>query len=293
MDPPALVQATEQRTPPQSTNFETSPGGNNVGHNFVPGFTSNLIHTMTRESDAESVASDGSHSTSLSISDEELALFGAPWAKEGILCRKQYWERAGKRAKNHNWMDVFTVIQKGQLSMFVFDGSSGGGGSGVVGGGNWAKNANLVGEYMLNHSMAFALPPPGMSRRRPHCLVLTFADGETYFFQASTEELVNEWVSTCNYWAARKSEVPLPGAVPKMEYGWSRVEADVHAQDTFDAGRIYIDEWKTPMPNMHISTLDEEEQLGSLQQQTEVLKEELKEHNDVKEAMTALVSGCP
>lgn len=77
-----------------------------------------------------------SGSTTISITDEELALLGAPWAKEGMLCRKQYWESSGKRAKDKAWMDVFVVIQKGELNMFTFDGH-GGGGSGVVGGGNW------------------------------------------------------------------------------------------------------------------------------------------------------------
>lgn len=54
-------------------------------------------------------------------------------------------------------------------------------------------------------------------------MVLTMANGAVYFFQAGTEELVNEWVSTCNYWAARTSKEPLAGGVSNMEYGWNRV----------------------------------------------------------------------
>ena len=105
------------------------------------GFASNLSHTIIREAqedDSHSVKSDQSLSTDISISDEELALLGPPWAKEGMLCRKQYWEITGKRAKSRNWMDVVVVIQKGELSMFIF-GDHGGGGGGVVGvgGGNW------------------------------------------------------------------------------------------------------------------------------------------------------------
>lgn len=103
------------------------------------GFASNLSHTVIREAqedDANSFNSNQSGSTNISITDEELALLGPPWAKEGMLCRKQYWESTGKRAKSKNWLDVFVVIQKGELSMFVF-GEHGAGGSGVVGGGNW------------------------------------------------------------------------------------------------------------------------------------------------------------
>ena len=54
-------------------------------------------------------------------------------------------------------------------------------------------------------------------------MVLTLASGAVYFFQAGTEELVNEWVQTCNYWAARQSKEPLAGGVSNMEYGWNRV----------------------------------------------------------------------
>jgi PH/SEC7 domain-containing protein len=54
-------------------------------------------------------------------------------------------------------------------------------------------------------------------------MVLTLPNGVVFFFQAGTEELVNEWVSTCNYWAARVSKEPLAGGVSNMEYGWNRV----------------------------------------------------------------------
>lgn len=109
---------------------------------FLPptlGFASNLSHTIireTQEDDDRSVQSDGSTGTTISITDEELALLGAPWAKEGMLCRKQYWEASNKRSKDKAWLDVFVVIQKGELNMFTF-GENGVGGSGVFGGGNW------------------------------------------------------------------------------------------------------------------------------------------------------------
>jgi PH/SEC7 domain-containing protein len=92
------------------------------------------------------VASVDSH-TSLStldeMDDDELALLGAPWAKEGMLQHKQYWEIAGKRAKKNDWKHFFVVVSKGELFMFTF-GDRGGGGfaGGSVGGGNW-----LVSDY--------------------------------------------------------------------------------------------------------------------------------------------------
>jgi len=106
-------------------------------------------------------------------------------------------------------------------------------------------NAHSVGTIHLAHSLAHALPPPGYNKR-PHCMVLTVANRGVYFLQAGTEELVNEWVSTCNYWAARTSKEPLAGGVSNMEYGWNRVadiyghgksrsQSDLHKEDMADS----------------------------------------------------------
>ena len=81
-----------------------------------------------------------------------------------------------------------------------------------------------MGTFSLAHSLAHSLPPPGYNRSRPHCFVLTLASDAVYFFQAGSEDLINEWVSTCNYWSARVSKEPLSGGVSNMEYGWSRVD---------------------------------------------------------------------
>jgi hypothetical protein len=69
------------------------------------------------------------------LNDDELALLGAPWAKEGLLERKIYLEE-GKRAKKNDWKQFFTVAQSGELHTFVF-GSGSGFSGGSVGGGNW------------------------------------------------------------------------------------------------------------------------------------------------------------
>ncbi|KAF7793825.1 hypothetical protein EIP86_004946 [Pleurotus ostreatoroseus] len=295
------------------------------------GFASNLSHTIIREAqedDSRSTKSDESSSTEVSITDEELALLGPPWAKEGMLCRKQYWESTGKRAKSKAWLDVFVVIQKGELSMFVF-GDHGSGGGSVVGGGNWLENAQSVGSVQLAHSLAHALPPPGYNRQRPHCMVLTLSNGGVYFFQAGTEELVNEWVATCNYWAARQSKEPLAGGVSNMEYGWNRVldpvtrvrsASEDNLVDNSDqisvrsgrsgkskfsgkkdfatvrqdkspwGDRTFINDWKPPMPPSVSSTHDEEAQLEALRKHVMSLKDDLVQHNELRTPMLSLYS---
>nr|XP_018265878.1 uncharacterized protein I303_02254 [Kwoniella dejecticola CBS 10117]OBR88036.1 hypothetical protein I303_02254 [Kwoniella dejecticola CBS 10117] len=212
-----------------SINEVTDGGGQGLG-SFAPtlGFASNLSHTVIREHDDEvrSVDSNTSEDTAEDMDDDELALLGAPWAKEGLLSRKLYWESINKRAKKNDWKQFFVVISKGELYMFTF-GERGGGGMGFamggsVGGGNWLENANANGQISLMHTMSVALPKPGYNANRPYCFSLATPSGETSFFQAGTEDLVQEWVSTCNYWAARKSRQPLKGGVSNMEYGWNR-----------------------------------------------------------------------
>jgi PH/SEC7 domain-containing protein len=311
-----------------SPSFATSMlEGNSTSSFLTPtlGFAFNLSTTIireTQEDDDRSGRSSDSEASTISITDDELALLGAPWAKEGMLCRKQYWESTGKRARDKSWLDVFVVIAKGELNMFTF-GDHGRDGSGAVGGGNWLANADPVGTVHLAHSLAHVLPPPGYNRQRPHCMVLTLSHGGVYFFQAGTEELVNEWVSTCNYWAARTSKEPLAGGVSNMEYGWNRViDLDNHGraaslndaepQDTLSirsgkstrskfgnfstmratespySDKIYINEWKPPQPPTVSSVLDEEGQMEALHRHVTSMKQELKQHNELREAMLDL-----
>jgi len=216
------------------------------------GFVSNLSQSIIREQrEEESVESTQIEDEM--IRDSELALLGAPWAKEGILQRKQYWESKGKRHRDRSWAEVFVVIQTGVLKMFQFGqaGSSAASGAGMapspgnehdnatnsshnnhnassnstsaVGGGNWLPNAQLLGAITLSHALTSVLVS-GYSKERPHVFVLTLSSGASYFFQAGTEELVYEWVSTCNYWAARLSKEPLTGGVSNMEYGWKQLQ---------------------------------------------------------------------
>nr|XP_019047599.1 hypothetical protein I302_04215 [Kwoniella bestiolae CBS 10118]OCF26529.1 hypothetical protein I302_04215 [Kwoniella bestiolae CBS 10118] len=291
---------------------------------FAPtlGFASNLSHTVIREQDDEvrSIDSSTSEDTTEDMDDDELALLGAPWAKEGLLSRKLYWESVNKRAKKNDWKQFFVVIAKGELYMFTF-GEKGGGGfmGGSVGGGNWLENANANGQISLMHTMSVALPKPGYNANRPYCFSLATPSGETSFFQAGTEDLVLEWVSACNYWAARRSRQPLQGGVSNMEYGWNRIHSsNTTAEDEDDkasvkSGRsnlsklnvstygrknnhgiqnpndkIYINDWKPPPPATMPSPLDEESQLEALQSYVRSLVDELEGHKAIEEPMNKL-----
>lgn len=163
------------------------------------------------------------------------------------------------------------------------------------------------------------MPPPGYSRDRPHCFVLTLPDGGSYFFQAGTQDLVAEWVSTCNYWSARLSKEPLSGGVSNMEYGWNRVtpgKGDDDREETMsirsshsrmsyqpslsgfggDRGgvnpndRLVINDWKPPNAPLGASTLSEDAQLDNLKRHVAIVKAELAHHNTLRAPMSKLVS---
>jgi PH/SEC7 domain-containing protein len=114
---------------------------------FTPtlGFASNLSHTVIKEQEDEARSVDSRVTTSTigEMSDHELALLGAPWAKEGTLTRKLYYESTGKRSAKKEWKQYFVVLEKGELHMFTFgekSSSQGYGGHDIgaaVGGGNW------------------------------------------------------------------------------------------------------------------------------------------------------------
>lgn len=131
------------------------------------------------------------------------------------------------------------------------------------------------------------------------------------FYQAGTEDLVEEWVSTCNYWAARRSRPPLQGGVSNMEYGWNRVGDSDDRDDTMSvmsnkSGRsrigtlgrrsfgnldkIHINDWKPAQPTLMPSKLDEEAQLETLQTYTKSLVADLEAHKGLEEPMKRLVS---
>lgn len=119
-----------------STAYGASPNH----HNSTVGFANTLSHTIIREQQEDDTRSIGE----ISVTDEELSLLGPPWAKEGIVHRKHYWETTGKRSKEKSWLQVFVVISQGQLQMFRFDGAGttrGGKGGGGMGGGDWGVSA--------------------------------------------------------------------------------------------------------------------------------------------------------
>ena len=269
------------------------------------------------------------------LEDERLELAGAPWAKEGILKHKHHLEAVDKKAKDRNWMESFAVVEKGYLRLFSFNMNAKSvrqkartqrAAGGVVGGGNWADNAEVLGSFVLRHTIASALPPPGYSKARPHVWALSLPTGAVHLFQVGTPEIVQEFVKAANYWSARLSKEPLVGAVSNIEYGWSNsvinnalIHSDVNVSTSSSAGgprpslqnsirstrsstdqgsyrpklpgdRIMINEWTPPPQSMVSIALLEVDQLQALSNYVRNIEEELQKHNELRGAVLLAVS---
>jgi PH/SEC7 domain-containing protein len=168
------------------------------------------------------------------------------------------------------------------------------------------------------HSTATAIPT-GPSQNREHCFALTSSSGEINIFQAGTDELVVEWITACNYWAARRSRQPLQGGVGNIEYGWNRaVSSSDHKEEEDRASvksgksglsriggyrrtggaagvmdKVHLNEWKAPALATLASPLDEESQLDALGAYLGTLRDELSEHKAIEKPMMELVRFHP
>lgn len=234
----------------------------------------------------------------------------APFYKEGMVVRKHLLEKTNQKAKHRDWKDCFMVIERSQLRMYKLDNSSteprtatkrnlirntlmsktsslsdsasqvSDSSSDAVGGGDWMANAQLLSSIDLKHTLANALPS-GYSRQRKHAFALQQSNGAVFLFQVGSAEQVHEWVSTCNYWAARESKEPLAGGVSSMEYGWGHCLETIAEENS----NVIVHEWQAPVPPTMSSLLEESVQLATLRKHVQELSTELDQHRDIKPKM--------
>ncbi|KAK9446968.1 uncharacterized protein V1518DRAFT_407507 [Limtongia smithiae] len=223
---------------------------------------------------AHTTISDGK--SVLAMIDEELEILGAPWAKEGIV--KQKRAEDGTRMslyKAKKWDEVFAVVQRGCFMTYQFESRNARrkvAPNEPVGDGNWTHNANMLLCVSLTHATAGYYNAIAAARGGAESTVfaVTAADGTTYVFRAGTSEIADEFISTCNYWAARVSKEPLPGAVSNAEYGWGAT--------VLEHPPASVRDWTEPASSLASSTLSEQAQRAQLSARLAALKEEVATH---------------
>ncbi|KAI8142534.1 hypothetical protein BJV82DRAFT_615215 [Fennellomyces sp. T-0311] len=249
-----------------------------------------------------------------------------PYIKEGVVMRKHLLENATQKARHREWKECFLVVTEGELKMYALQSSGDverrtmlrassasfanladslskqnaltSASFGGTSHNKWASQSQLIGTIPLNHTLSNVLPPPGYNRQRPHVFAIQQPDGGVYLFQTASPDQVNEWVATCNYWAARQSKEPLPGGVSNMEYGWGAClfdvvmnldtdQAEVHSYQRQDPDSIAIYDWLPPSSPLVASTLDEKQQHEALQKHLKALDDEINSHRELKPRMIA------
>jgi len=316
------------------------------------GFANAVSRKITREENgAERLTSSGD-SIDLEgraipfLENEDLELHGPPWAKEGILHHLSWIGANGKRAKDRRPVQCFAVVAKGHMRLFSF--TSMGGSSGksalrhlrqhklkssgsngavgnVVGGGNWAENAEELGSFMLRQTWA-SCDTKSKSKEKP-TWYMHLPTGEIHAFIVNSIELADEWTWTVNYWSARLSRQPLIGGVSSEEYGWSENLLNVAGRPgssattatsppgtvssrppssmsrvSLDQGvgnasrarlpgdRTMLHEWRPPAYSMMSSQLMEVDQKTALEDYLLSLDEEFSRHSELRPMMTNAVS---
>lgn len=162
----------------------------------------------------------------------------------------------------------------------------------------------MIGSIELNHSLANSLPPPGYNRTRPFVFAIQEPNGGVCLIQATSQEQIMEWVSTCNYWAARLSKEPLQGGVSNIEYGWGSCLDDVILDlDAVESGKkitgkyfrdpdaVHISHWVPPTPTMVSSALDETTHYDNLQKYLGMLNQEINDHREIKKKILVKVKN--
>ncbi|KAG8529116.1 uncharacterized protein KY384_005751 [Bacidia gigantensis] len=283
------------------------------------GFANAVSQAIIREEAAPCESDDGSLDGAPLLEDDSLGLAGAPWAKEGILHHKHVKLSENKKAFNRSWEEAFAVIEKGRLLLFDFKTMGAKKASQVprgtvVGGGNWAENTQPLATFVLRYSYAAVLPSQVISRSRPYIWALTEATGSLHHFQAGTPEIVQEFVTTANYWSARLSQVPYGMPATNLEFGWSRralytrptrpsskhsrsasissprpstvgssrydkVEGRASTEKS-DRG-IFVCEWEIPRLPAFPSKLMEVDQKNAMARYLKSAREELQKHNEL------------
>ncbi|KAF2121868.1 hypothetical protein BDV96DRAFT_639949 [Lophiotrema nucula] len=313
---------------------QTSMSMESLGSHFAHGdyqqaigFANALSQAIIREEGMTIASNEEFTRVAPLLEDETLELAGAPWAKEGILKHKHHLESLDKKAKDRTWNECFAVIEKGYMRLFSFNMNSKSmrlknksrpSAGSVVGGGNWMDNAEALDSFLLRQSIASALPPPGYSKSRPHVWALSLPTGAVHLFQVGTPDIVREFVTTANYWAARLSKEPLMGGVSNVEYGWgenvinpalirqdstpsaaghmprpsiaSSMRSSVdHATGTIKprlpGDKINLSDWSPPQQSMMASNLMEVDQLRALTNYVKNVEEELARHNELRAPM--------
>ncbi|KAI1895207.1 hypothetical protein AGOR_G00103930 [Albula goreensis] len=117
--------------------------------------------------------------------------------QEGTLGRKHDLEKAGKKASNRSWNNLYCVLRPGQL--FVYKNAK-----------SFGFGVTYHGEDPLQLSNATCEVLPSYKKKK-HVFKLRLGDGSEYLFQCKTEEEMTNWIQAMEKAVESQAEDVAPG----------------------------------------------------------------------------------
>ncbi|KAG9336798.1 hypothetical protein JZ751_003146 [Albula glossodonta] len=117
--------------------------------------------------------------------------------QEGTLGRKHDLEKAGKKASNRSWNNLYCVLRPGQL--FVYKNAK-----------SFGFGVTYHGEDPLQLSNATCEVLPSYKKKK-HVFKLRLGDGSEYLFQCKTEEEMTNWMQAMEKAVESQAEDVAPG----------------------------------------------------------------------------------
>lgn len=106
-------------------------------------------------------------------------------------------------------------------------------------------------------------------------------------FSAGTREIAEEYVFTCNYWAARLTAIPTQTeSISNKEYGWGAL---LHKKSVTEIMNVKIHKWEPLIPSIISSTLSIKKQLIELFKYVQQLENLISDHLKIKDQIDEFI----
>lgn len=187
-----------------------------------------------------------------------------------------------------------------------------------VGDGNWMRNASSAGLFNLVATYLKIVPDDSLNNRSVKLKELEtfwalklpsnydFNSENRYLplkvrketlgcighdnilmFSAGTREIAEEYVFTCNYWAARTTAIPTQSeSVSNKNYGWGSL---LDATSVNDVLKARIHPWEPLIPSVVASSLSMKKQLIELFKYVQILENLILEHLQLKDKIDEFI----
>lgn len=226
--------------------------------------------------------------------DEKLEKIGPPWLISGVVktevnidkkkSKINWFTKLTQRNNNYkSWQDSKILVQKGLLKQFDFNSIDDLNSFNTT---NSSSYVNSIGTYNLYSGIASLLEDERFSKNHTEVgwklripMIIDHNNERVFIFYSKNLEIANNFIETCNFWAARITQVPSINDSSKDEYGWS--DSILIMDKGFE--NIRVSKWEVNSKKSFIpSSYSINEQLNKLKVYLKYLNDEILKHEHLK-----------